>query len=329
MSISLQEPMGNQSHKAKQFLLLLLKILVVLAAVLFIVFKLTSSEELHFGEFVATLDQYRVFSLLNISVLLLLSFLNWLFEVKKWQILSSSIRRNTTKRATKESLASFTAAIFTPSRIGEYGAKSLYYLKPARKKVIFLNFVGNTSQLFVTFFFGIVGLLYLLSQMDLPFNALNGLLMAALLVAPFLLYWVMRHFKWKIKGYSVEKLEQSFQKISRKVRMRTLLYATLRYLIFTHQFYFFLMIFNVDLPYLLVISAVFTTYFLSSIIPTMMIFDALIKGGFAVWIFGLLKVPELIVLVIVLAAWILNFGLPALVGSYFVLKYKPQMKHPA
>ena len=299
-----------------------------MAAIIFIVYRLTSSEELDFGEFVDVLDRYHVFSFLNISILLLLSFLNWLFEIKKWQILSSSIGRNTTKRATRESLASFTAAIFTPSRIGEYGAKSLYYLKPARRKVIFLNFLGNLSQLLVTIFFGVIGMLYLLSQMELPFNIINGLLMAFLLLAPFIGYWVMRKYKWKIKGYSVEKLENSFQKIPRKVRMRAVLYATLRYLIFTHQFYFFLMIFKVELPYLLVISAVFTTYFLSSIIPTMMVFDALIKGGFAVWIFGLLNVPELVVLVIVLAAWILNFGLPALVGSYFVLKYKPQMRHP-
>ena len=329
MNISLKEPMGNQSHKAKQFLLLLLKIVVVLAAVLFIVYKLTSSEELDFGEFIETLDRYRVFSVLNISILVLLTFLNWLFEIKKWQVLSSSVRRNSTKTATKESLASFTAAIFTPSRIGEYGAKSLYYLKPARKKVIFLNFLGNISQLFVTFFFGILGLLYLLSKMDLPFTFINGALMVALMLAPFVGYWVMRRYKWKFRGYSVVKLEESFQKISRRVRMRTVLYAALRYLIFTHQFYFFLMIFKVDLPYLLVISAIFTTYFLSSIIPTMMIFDALIKGGFAVWIFGLLKVPELVVLVIVLAVWILNFGVPALVGSYFVLRYKPQMRHRA
>lgn len=320
--------MVNQPHKAKQFLLALLKILVVSAAVFFIVYKLTSSEELEFRRFMDTLAEYSVFSGMNVIVLVLLSFLNWFFEVKKWQILSSAIRRNSAKRATKESLASFTAAIFTPSRIGEYGAKSLYYLKPARKKVIFLNFLGNISQLVVTLFFGVFGMLYLLSRMDLPFDAFNGLILGLLLLAPFIGYWLMKRYKWKIKGYSVEKMEQSYQKIPRKVRRRTILYATLRYLIFTHQFYFFLMIFKVDLPYLLVISAVFSTYFLSSIIPTMMIFDALIKGGFAVWIFGLLGVPELVVLVIVLAAWILNFGLPALVGSYFVLRYKPEMRNP-
>ena len=319
--------MRNQSHKAKQFLLLVLKILVVLAAVFFIVFKITSNEELNFEQFLTVLERYHVFSLLNVTVLLFLSFLNWYFEVKKWQILSSSIRSNTARRATRESLASFTAAIFTPSRIGEYGAKSLYYQKPSRKKVIFLNFVGNLSQLLITFFFGILGFAYLLSQINLPLTWLNTPLIIILVVMPFVGYWMLRRFKWKIRGYSIERLETSFQKISRKVKSRAFIYAGLRYLIFTHQFYFFLMIFKVDVPYFLVMSAIFSTYFLSSIIPTMMIFDAVIKGGFAVWLFGFLKVPEMMVLVIILALWILNFGLPALAGSYYVLRYKPQLKH--
>ena len=318
--------MRNLSDKAKQFLLLLLKILVVLAAVGFIVYKISSNEELNFDQFMDTLSRFRVFSFLNLFVLILLSFLNWFFEVKKWQVLSSAIRRNTARRATRESLASFTAAIFTPSRIGEYGAKSLYYLKSSRKKVIFLNFLGNTSQLLVTIFFGILGMIYLLSQLELRFSMLNAVLMIGLLLGPFIGYWIMRRTNFKMKGYSIEKLEESFRKISLRVRKRTAFYATLRYLIFTHQFYFFLMIFKVEAPYLLLISAVYATYFLASIIPTMMIFDAVIKGGFAVWIFGFLNVPELVVLVTVLAVWILNFGIPALVGSYFVLKYKPEMR---
>lgn len=318
--------MRNQSHKANQFLLLLLKIAVVLAAVFFIGYKITSDDNLDFMDFLKTLHRYRVFSAVNIGILLLLTFFNWFFEVKKWQNLSSSLKRNSVRKATNESLASFTAAIFTPSRIGEYGAKSLYYSKPDRKKVIFLNFVGNMAQLGTTFFFGIFGLLFLLFQIGLPFSFVNSLYVVLLLLSPFFGYIMMRRFNWKIKGYSIKKLEKSFKKVPQQVKWKTLFYATVRYMIFTHQFYFFLIVFKVELPYSIAISAVFATYFLASIIPTMMIFDAVIKGGFAVWVFSFLQVPEMVVLVIVLAVWILNFGLPALLGSYYVLKYKPQVK---
>ena len=319
--------MRNLSHKANQFFLALLKIAVVLAALFFIGYKLTSDDQLNFSSFLEKLNEARVFSVLNIFILLLLTFLNWLFEVKKWHKLSSTLKSNTVRKATNESLASFTAAIFTPSRIVEYGAKSLYYPRADRKKVIFLNFVGNMTQLFVTFVFGIIGLIILLFLVKLPFTGMNIGLIVALLFSPFYIYWLARKFNLRIKGFSLRKLEKSFRKIPNDIQWKTLYYATLRYIIFTHQFYFLLLVFNIELPYLLVISAVFSTYFLASLIPTMIIFDAVIKGGFGVWIFGFLGVPEIVVLVIVLAVWILNFGLPALLGSYFVLKYKPQIQN--
>ncbi|HET8854899.1 MAG TPA: hypothetical protein VFM60_03145 [Salinimicrobium sp.] len=318
--------MRKKSNKANQFFQLLLKILVVLAAVYFIVTKLTENEQLDFSFFLETLQKYKVFSAANISALVLLSFINWFLEIKKWQKLTSDLRENSTRRAAKESLASFTAAIFTPSRIGEYGAKSLFYPKPQRKKILFLNFLGNMTQLFTTFLFGIFGLLYLLTQLDLRFSYLNFAVVLSLTLFPFVFYRIMKKLKWKILGFSIEKLDRSFQNVSLEIRSTTLVYAVLRYLIFTHQFYFLLLVFNVELPYFLVISAVFSTYFLASLIPTMIIFDAVIKGGFAVWVFGYLQVPELVILVIVLTVWILNFGIPAFAGSYFVLRYKPQKK---
>lgn len=314
------------SHKANQFFSLVLKILVVLAAVSFIWYKVTNDETMDFDQFVNMLDQYRIFSFTNIVILVLFTFFNWYFEILKWQNLSSHVRENTFRAATRESLASFTAAIFTPSRIGEYGAKCLYYTRAAWRKVIFLNFLGNMAQLFATYFFGIVGLLFLITKLDLPLPVFNAILVIGLLLAPFILYIIMKKFKIRLKGYSVRRLEESFHKVSKEIRWKTILFASLRFLIFTHQFYFLLVQFKIDVSYPLLISAVFSTYILASIIPTMIIFDAFIKGGFGVWIFGFLQVPQIIVLTIVLTVWILNFGLPGLAGSYYVLRYK-KAKH--
>lgn len=279
-------------------------------------------------QFLAILLQYRVFSITNILVLLLLTFFNWYFEILKWQSLSSHVRENSFRAATKESLASFTAAIFTPSRIGEYGAKCLYYVRSSWRKIIFLNFLGNMAQVFATYFFGIAGLLFLITTLDLPLPAFNAILVAGLLFSPFVVYWIMKRFKIRLKGYSIQRLEDSFHKVPEPIKWKTIAYATVRFLIFTHQFYFLLLVFKVAVSYPLLISGVFSTYILASLIPTMIIFDALIKGGFAVWVFGLLQVPQIVVLSIVLTVWILNFALPGVIGSYFVLKYqraKPSM----
>ncbi|WP_029034114.1 lysylphosphatidylglycerol synthase domain-containing protein [Salinimicrobium terrae] len=314
------------SHKANQFFSLVLKILVVLAAVSFIWYKVTRDEAMDFDRFVEILEDYRIFSFTNLIVLVILTILNWYFEILKWQNLSSHVRENSFKVATRESLASFTAAIFTPSRIGEYGAKCLYYTRAAWRKIIFLNFLGNTAQLFATYFFGIAGLLFLITSLDLALPVFNIILVSCLLFAPFILYVAMKKFRIRIKGYSIKRLEESFQNVSEEIKWKTIIFASIRFLIFTHQFYFLLLQFKVDVSYPLLISAVFSTYVLASIIPTMIIFDAFIKGGFAVWIFGFLEVPQIIILTVVLTVWILNFGLPGLAGSYYVLRYK-KSKH--
>ncbi len=310
------------SHKANQFFSLVLKILVVLAAVFFIWHKIANDEQMDFQDFLNNLVKYKVFSFENVIILIVLTIVNWYFEILKWQNLSSHVRENSFRASMRESLASFTAAIFTPSRIGEYGAKCLYYTRAAWRKIIFLNFLGNTAQLFATYFFGIAGLIFLITSLDLPLPFFNAILVIGLLLGPFVLYWVMKRFKIRLKGYSIRRLEESFNNVSKKIRWKTILYASIRFLIFTHQFYFLLVLFQIDRPYSLLISAVFGTYILASIIPTMIIFDAFIKGGFAVWIFGFLQVPQIVVLSIVLTVWILNFGLPGLAGSFYVLKYK-------
>ena len=310
------------SHKANQILSLVLKILVVIAAGYFIWYKIARDEQMNFERFVQILQENEVFSLLNIVILLIFTIINWYFEILKWQTLSSQVRENSYPRAAKEALSSFTAAIFTPSRIGEYGAKCLYYRRSAWRKIIFLNFLGNMAQLFATYFFGVAGLLFLITTLDLPLPFINIAVVVGLLLSPFVMYYIMKRFRIRIKGYSIQRLEESFHKVTEEIRWKTIIYASARFLVFTHQFYFLLLVFGVEISYPLLIAAVFSTYILASIIPTMIIFDALIKGGFAVWIFGLLQIPEIVVLSIVLTVWILNFGLPGLAGSYFVLRYK-------
>ncbi len=327
--VSASNCMSSSSHKTKQFLHSSLKVFIVLAALTFIGLKVTGDDQLSFPVFWESLRSNEVFSVEHVGILLLLTFLNWIFEIRKWQVLSSSVRPNSLAASTRESLASFTAAIFTPSRIGEYGAKALYYSRGDRKKILFLNFLGNSFQLFMSLVFGMIGLVYFIYHMPLPLKWYHLIWVILISIAPFVLYRFLRKKTWKIHGYSLQSLRNALNRLPRKIKWQVLLYAGVRYFIFTHQFYYFLLIFQIAVPYPLLIAAVASMYFLSSIIPTLMIFDALIKGGFGVWIFSFLGIDQLVVLVVVLAVWLLNFGLPALIGSYFVLKFKPPKKLPA
>jgi hypothetical protein len=68
---------------------------------------------------------------------------------------------------------------------------------------------------------------------------------------------------------------------------------------------------------------IFAMYLLVSILPSIFIFDVVMRGGVAVWLFSLAGVDEIVVLATVLAMWLLNTVLPAICGSYFVARHKP------
>jgi hypothetical protein len=72
------------------------------------------------------------------------------------------------------------------------------------------------------------------------------------------------------------------------------------------------------------IPLILSMYLLVSVIPSVFIFDVVVRGGVAVWLFSLAEVNELIVLSTVLVMWILNFVFPAIVGSILLIKHKPE-----
>lgn len=108
--------------------------------------------------------------------------------------------------------------------------------------------------------------------------------------------------------------------------LKVILYSLVRYLTFSFQFYYLLFLFGVEISYFEAMIAISSMYLLSSIIPSIFIFDVVIKGGVAVYVFGLMGVSEVIILSVVTMMWILNFVLPSVIGSYHVLRFKlPKM----
>jgi len=99
-----------------------------------------------------------------------------------------------------------------------------------------------------------------------------------------------------------------------------------RYLVFSHQYYFLFLIFDVKIPYFLLMATITSVYFLASSLPTFQFLDFAVKGSVAVYFFGLLDVNEWIVVFISTLMWFLNVVIPVVIGSYFVLNFKAQWK---
>jgi len=308
-------------HKAKQFLVLLVKLLIVGGAFYFIYNQLANNDKLDWQKFITLFRKNQ--SVLGIGFILLLSVLNRYFEILKWQNLAKVIQEISLGEATKQVLAALTAGIFTPNGVGEYAGKALYYPKAEAKKVVFLNLICNGIQMILTVVFGIFGLLYF----NAKFNIITTKTVTILFGGFILLFIVLFSLKKiKIKGYSIEKLIHKINEIPKPVHQRNIFLGTLRYIVFSHQYYFLFLAFDVDLPYFTLIATIAVVYFLASSLPTFQFLDFAVKGSVAIYFFGILGVNEWIVVFISTLMWFLNVVLPVIIGSYFVLNFKSSPK---
>lgn len=311
------------SYKAKQFLVVLIKLSIVVGAFYFIFKKLFENDELNFHQFSQFLIENDVFSIKNAVVLLILSLFNWFFEILKWQTLVSFMIPITFKNSLEQSLGALTASLLTPNRIGEYGVKAMYVSPKFRKKILLLNFIGNIMQMSVTLLFGIVALSFLISNYGIEFSTTGIILIVILTISIFIIsLWIVKQKSFKIKGFSIEKLKKFLTKIPKNSITLAIIYSFIRYLIFSFQLYVLLGIFGVNISYFDAMILISSMYILSSVIPTLLIFDIVIKSSVAVFVFTLAGIDELTILCVMTVMWLLNFVLPSIFGSYYVLQFK-------
>ncbi|MBT8393795.1 MAG: flippase-like domain-containing protein [Bacteroidia bacterium] len=313
---------GGLPYKTKQFFFVLIKLSIVIGAFYFIYIKLTTNEELYFSNFIDFLSKNDVFSSKNIIFLLFLTIFNWFLEILKWQNLVSFVKKISFKEALEQSLGALTASLFTPNRIGEYGAKAVYFAKQFRNRVLLLNLLGNSFQMLVTSLFGVIGFIIFSSRYDIQISFFK--LSRLLIVAAFILAIVIIGFKedkFHIKGFSIQRIKDYIKDVSLKIHTLNFAYSLVRYLIFSFQFYFLLSIFGVNMSYMDAMIIITSMYLLASIIPSIFVFDVIIKGSVAVYLFSFVHVNELTILCIITLMWLLNFVLPSIFGSYYVLNF--------
>ena len=309
-------------YKTKQFFFVLIKLSIVFGAFYFIYNKLTTNDNLDFSVFIEFLTKNDVFTTKNILFILFLTLFNWFFEILKWQNLVSFVKKITFKEALDQSLGGLTASLFTPNRIGEYGAKAVYFSKSFRKRILLLNLLGNMAQMSATLVFGITGFIIFINKynVEISYFRVSRLLILLVVVIGFSLFGLKQN-RFHIKGFSIERIRDYIKKISSKIHALNIFYSIVRYLIFSFQFYFLLTIFGVSASYFNAMVVITSMYLLASIIPSIFIFDVVIKGSVAVYLFSHVNVNELTVLSIITIMWLLNFVLPSIFGSYYVLNF--------
>jgi Lysylphosphatidylglycerol synthase TM region len=309
-------------YKTKQFFFVFIKLSIVAGATYFIYEKLANNQKIDFSVFVDFLTKNDVFSTKNVLFLLFLTIFNWFFEILKWKNLVCYVKYISFFEAFKQSLASHTASLFTPNRIGDYGAKAIYFKPELRKRIVLLNLISNMAQMCATLVFGIIGFLLFISKYDVDISYYRILRAFALIVVIIAMFaFGISYKKLNIKGFSLSKIKVFIKNIPAKIHIKNGLFSILRYLVFSFQFYYLLLIFGIDIHYFNAMVIITTMYLFVSIIPTIFVFDVVVKGSVALYLFSFVGVDELIILCITMLMWLLNFVLPSVFGSFYILNF--------
>lgn len=300
---------------------MLAKVAIVGGAFYFIYQQLLQKNELNWDSLKKIVIQEKPFGVL--FLLLFLIFMNRFLEVLKWHNLAKTLRPLPLMESVQQSLGALTAAIFTPNGIGEYAGLLLYYPKEQSKQVLFLNLIRNGIQMIITVLFGIIGLIVF----NLHFEVLpHWQVLSILLGGVLLVLIVVSVKKIKIKGYSLQLLLEKIRELPKQVHRKNLLLAIGRYVSFSHQYLLWFVVFGESVPYWIGLAAVSGMYFVSSSLPSFQFLDFAVKGGVSLLFFGLLGVSDWVVLLVSTLMWISNTVFPVLIGTYFVMTFKPRWK---
>lgn len=317
--------MTKTSKKYRNFLQFTVKISVIIAAFYFIYYRLFFNENLDIN----TLNKQVINAVFknhnSIIILLVLTALNWFMEILKWQILVSNIQKINLIEATEQTLAAHTGALLTPNRIGEYGIKAIYFDKKNQKKIMLLNLIHHMLQMTVTVMFGIVGTIYLIKNynIELPKIKYQKIIYYT---TGIILIFIMGNtvIHKKIRTFYWNKIVHFLKNTPKKILFTGFILSVLKYFIFVHQFIYLAYLFEVKINYTEFLLLLFAFYLLASVLPSIPIFDWIIKGSVAIMILQFAGVNEITATIITTIMWFLNFAVPAILGSYFILKFKKQ-----
>jgi uncharacterized membrane protein YbhN (UPF0104 family) len=271
---------------------------------------------------------------LNFILVFVLMFVNWSLEALKWKISVQGVQPVSFFRSLKAIFSGVSFSVTTPNRTGEYLGRVLYMDDGNRLKVISLTILGSISQLLVTIFFGLLGLLIL--RPDITSMNLSGwmewlkdlgiigasLAFIFLTVFYFRIGWLV---KWIDKIPAIKKyiwLINELEKTDTTLLMRLLSISLLRYMVFATQYFLLFHFFGVEVNWWQGFWATAIVFFVMAITPTIELFEVVKKMYVTKEIFAIFTVNTLAIGFVTTTIWCINLVIPAAIGSLLILGIK-------
>lgn len=248
------------------------------------------------------------------------SFLNLSLDALRWRMLLKHIYKVTFFQSLKAVFSGLSIAIITPNKVGDFLGRIIYL--PSNKKTsgALSTLIGSFAQLTITYFLGILGLLYFMFNYPTWWSYY-------LLIGGCILFFTILYFYFNLPKF--KKYEYRFRNIRllkvllwtlgryNKIQLaQVLLLSLMRIIVYNLQFIIIAYILGIEF-YLL--DAIFLTplmFWLISLIPSFLLADIGVRAYVSQLIFvqsGIIS-QDLAIMTASIIIWLLNIILPALLG---------------
>lgn len=335
---------------AKRYIFIV-KLLIILFAIVSIYKQIYRHEE----ELLAKIIQafYLTDNTFYITACFVLVFANWGIESYKWQKMIAKVESISFINACKAVLSGVTVSIFTPNRVGEFGGRVVYLDRSDWIKGALISSLCALAQLIIIIPLGILGLLFFLPayfDINTYLYLLIAFISLAFIILLVLMFLNISLFESAIEKFNLKLFKQIKIKWIKKINhylkvfsyytLQELIYLLLicfmRYMVFSVQFWFMLKIFGITLPLFTGLALISVIFFAMTIIPTFAITEIGVRTSVAVFIIGsymhpLIPIEQLntiapgfspSVIASSFSLWLINLALPALIGSFFILRLR-------
>jgi hypothetical protein len=250
-----------------------------------------------------------------------LMFLNWALEAIKWGTLVDLFQKLSFRTKLTSVFMGLSVGFLTPNRVGDFAGRLRYIHPDNRLQSIHASFVASIYQTTVTILIGGCALVYWMNQAVFSFSqekliyfvSIFTVLSFVILVFRMkLLILIILEVKWLTK---FSDRFNWFINVDKQVLQKVFVIALVRYLVFMLQYFLIIKAFQIDAPFILVVSAISTIYLLTTIIPTSTLSDLLLRGAVNLLIFGTFISSEEVILIIAALVWGINIVIPSLIGT--------------
>lgn len=277
--------------------------------------------------FVINLSIIPEYTLKNLFLLLLclvLMPINWGIDALKWKVLLSRKINITLRTSLIATFSGVATSLFMPLRSGEFIGKILFLDIQDRWHGLAASLFSSLNQLLITILVGSFGLIYIhlnnISIYVLPDKLSTILIIIGLLVFLTYLFFQKRVFKKLENNSFITKRisKELFEGFSHKNYI-ILTLSLIRYLIFTLQYLLLFSIFIKEINWFDMLMMTSVLFYLSSAVPSFGWAEIAVKGSLTLVLFEYLNNDSGVLLTTV-CIWIINIGIPSLIGAIALLK---------